>query len=107
MTSLQCIGAAGLPTRDRVDDVDSGAGVKRRIQPLQIAHVFRFKKDGDVGTKLAGLVTEIEAQTRILALQGVDHLPDRVRLDGDCAAVAGTHEKLPRNPDGNRRGSKL
>jgi hypothetical protein len=43
-----------------MDDVNGRAGIDRRIEPLEVAHLFRTKEDVDEGPKLAGFVTDVE-----------------------------------------------
>ena len=90
-----------LSARDGVDDVDVGAGIDRRVEALQITDLFGLEEDVHERTELARFVAEVEAQPRIVVLQGFNDLSDRTSPDAHTTPAAGAGEERAGDRDGD------
>src|SRR4051812_24301019 len=96
----------GEPTRpldgastagDGGEDLDLAAVLDLRLQALAEPHVLAVDVDVDEAPQRAAVVGEPLAQLRVLAVQPVEHRPDRRPLDRDLRLPAGRGAQLGRD----------
>lgn len=90
-----------LAAGDGMNNVDDGSLADRRIEMLQVAHVFAVDKRTDEWPQLAGLMAEVEAHTGELLIERIDQLANSSAAHIGRPLPARPRAQLVRQVDGN------